>query len=272
VEVSPTTISAITDKVTALAEAWQNRELAAIYPIIYLDAIHVKLRHEGKVESIAVYNVLGVDLEGRKDVLGHWIGTGGEGANFWLSVVKDLQARGVKDVLLACIDGLAGFREAITAVFPQVLIQRCIIHQIRNSLKYVSWRDRKTFASDLKTVYTAVNREQGELALLKVAEKWSKKYPMAVACWERDWEDLATFFDFPLEIRRLIYTTNSVEGYHRQVRAVIKTKASFPTGEAVRKILFLADRDITLKWTMPLSNWANILNQLAIRFEGRFAI
>jgi putative transposase len=272
VEVSPTTISAITDKIKGLAEGWQNRELAAIYPIIYLDALHVKLRHEGRVESIAVYNVLGVDLEGRKDVLGHWIGHGGEGSNFWLSVVKDLQARGLKDIFIACIDGLQGFREAITAIFPRVLIQRCIIHQIRNSLKYVSWRDRKEFAADLKTVYTAVNREAGELALLSVAEKWNKQYPMAVKCWERDWEDLATFYDFPLEIRRLIYTTNSVEGYHRQIRAVIKTKASFPTAEAVRKIMFLADRDIMLKWTMPLPNWANILNQLAIRFEGRISI
>jgi transposase-like protein len=272
VEVSPATISAITDKIKGLAEAWQNRELAAIYPIVYLDAIHVKLRHEGQVESIAVYNVLGVDLEGRKDVLGHWIGNGGEGSNFWLGVVKDLQARGVKDIFIACIDGLQGFREAIHSIFPRVLIQRCIIHQIRNSLKYVSWRDRKAFASDLKTVYTAVNREAGELALLAVAEKWNKQYPMAVKCWENDWEDLASFYDFPLEIRRLIYTTNSVEGYHRQIRAVIKTKASFPTAEAVRKIMFLADRDIMLKWTMPLPNWANILNQLAIRFEGRFSI
>lgn len=272
VEVSPATISAITDKIKGLVEGWQNRELDAIYPIIYLDAIHVKLRHEGRVESIAVYNVLGVDLEGRKDVLGHWIGNGGEGSNFWLSVVKDLQARGVKDIFIACIDGLQGFREAITAIFPRVLIQRCIIHQIRNSLKYVSWRDRKQFAADLKTVYTAINREAGELALLGVAEKWNKQYPMAVKCWEKDWEDLTTFFDFPLEIRRLIYTTNSVEGYHRQIRAVIKTKASFPTAEAVRKIMFLADRDIMLKWTMPLPNWASILNQLAIRFEGRFSI
>jgi putative transposase len=270
VEVSATTISAITDKVKSLAEAWQSRELATIYPIIYLDAIHVKLRHEGKVENIAVYNVLGVDLEGRKDILGHWVGTGGEGSNFWLSVVKDLQARGVKDILIACIDGLKGFKEAIQAIFPQVLIQRCVIHQVRNSLKYVTWRDRKEFAADLKTIYTAINREAGELALLALAEKWAKKYPMAVKCWENDWEDLATFFDFPLEIRRLIYTTNSVEGYHRQIRQVIKTKASFPTADAVRKIMFLADRDITEKWTMPIPNWANILNQLAIRFEGRF--
>lgn len=272
VEISPTTISAITDKIKALAEAWQNRELAAIYPIIYLDAIHVKLRHDGKVENIAVYNVLGMDLEGRKDILGHWIGTGGEGSNFWLSVVKDLQARGVQDVFIACIDGLSGFKEAIAAIFPRVLIQRCIIHQLRNSLKYVTWRDRKAFASDLKTVYSAVNREAGEGALLSVAEKWGKQYPMAVKCWVNEWEDLATFFDFPQEIRRLIYTTNSVEGYHRQLRKVIKTKASFPTADAVRKIMFLADRDITEKWTMPVPNWANILNQLSIRFEGRFSI
>ncbi len=271
-DISPTTISAITDKIKALAVAWQNRELTPIYPIIYLDALHVKLRHDGKVENIAVYNVLGMDLEGRKDVLGHWIGTGGKGSNFWLSVVKDLQARGVQDIFIACIDGLTGFKEAIHAIFPRVLIQCCIIHQLRNSLKYVTWRDRKAFAADLKTVYTAVNREAGEGALLNVAEKWSKQYPMAVKCRVNEWEDLATFFDFPQEIRRLIYTTNAVEGYHRQLRKVIKTKASFPTADAVRKIMFLADRDITEKWTMPVPNWANILNQLAIRFEGRFSI
>jgi transposase-like protein len=272
VEISPATISTITDKVKGLAEAWQSRELAAVYPIIYLDAIHVKLRHDGRVENIAVYNVLGVDLEGRKDVLGHWVGNGGEGSNFWLSVVKDLQARGVRDIFIACIDGLTGFREAITAIFPRVLIQRCIIHQLRNSLKYVTWRDRKEFAADLKTVYTAINREAGESALLSVGEKWSKQYPMAIKSWETNWEDLATFFDFPQEIRRLIYTTNAVEGYHRQIRQVIKTKASFPTADAVRKIMFLADRDITEKWTMPVPNWANILNQLSIRFEGRFSV
>ena len=259
-------------KLRGLAEGWQNRELAAIYPIIYLDAIHVKLRQDGRVENIAVYNVLGIDLEGRKDLLGHWIGNGGEGSNFWLSVVKDLQNRGVKDIFIACIDGLSGFREAIAAIYPRVLIQRCIIHQLRNSLKYVTWRDRKALAADLKTVYTAINREAGELALLAVSEKWQRQYPMAVKSWETNWEDLATFFDFPHEIRRLIYTTNAVEGYHRQIRKVIKTKASFPTADAVRKIMFLADRDITLKWTMPMSSWANILNQLSIRFEGRFSI
>jgi len=272
VEVSPATISAITDKVKGLAEAWQSRELAQVYPIIYLNAIHVKLRHDGRVENIAIYNVLGIDLEGRKDLLGHWVGNGGEGSNFWLSVVKDLQTRGVKDIFLACIDGLSGFREAIAAIFPRVLIQRCIIHQLRNSLKYVTWRDRKEFAAALKTVYTAINREAGELALLAVGEKWNRHYPMAIKSWETNWEDLATFFDFPQEIRRLIYTTNAVEGYHRQIRKVIKTKASFPTADAVRKIMFLADRDIMEKWTMPLPNWANILNQLSIRFEGRFSV
>jgi putative transposase len=175
----------------------------------------------------------------------------------------------VRDVFIACIDGLTGFREAINAVFPRTLIQRCLIHQIRNSLKYVNWNDRKEMASDLRLVYTAVNREAGETALLELSEKWGKKYPMAIKCWENNWEDLATFFDFPSEIRRLIYTTNAVEGYHRQTRKVIKTKAAFPTDEAVRKIMFLADRDITRKWTMPIPNWANILNQLSIRFEGR---
>lgn len=222
------------------------------------------MRHEGRVENIAVYNVLGVDLEGRKEVLGHWIGNGGEGSNFWLSVGKDLQARGVKDIFIACIEGLSGFKEAIHAIFPRLVSQRCIIQQLRNSLKYVSWRERKECAADLKTVYTARNRAVGELTLVEVAEKWNKHYPMAVKCWENNWEDLATFFDFPLEIRRLLYTTNSVEGYHRQMRKVIKTKSWFATAEAVKKLMFLADRDITEKWTRPVPKWANILNQLAM--------
>jgi transposase-like protein len=272
VDVSATTISAITDKVWPLVEAWQNRPLAAIYPIVYLDALHIKLRREGKIENVAVYVVLGIDLEGHRDVLGHWIGDGAEGANFWLSVLTDLQNRGVEDIFIASIDGLTGFKDAILSVFPQTLIQRCVIHQIRNSLKYVPWKDRKAFVADLKTVYKAATREEAEANLLKLAETWGDRYAIAVRSWETHWEDLATFFEFPAEIRRLIYTTNTVEGYNRQLRKVTKNKASFPSPEAARKLLFLATQNITRKWTAPIRDWAKILNQLAIRFEGRFPI
>ena len=272
VEVSPTTLSAITDKVWELVESWQNRSLASLYPIIYLDAIHIKLRRESKVKNVAVYTVLGVDLEGHRDVLGHWVGEGNESANFWLSVITDLQSRGVKDIFIACMDGLSGFKEAVLAVFPQTQIQRCVIHQIRNSLKYITWTDRKAFMVDLKEVYQAATRESAEAHLRQLGEKWSDKYAVAIRSWQNNWEDLATFFAYPAEIRRLIYTTNAVEGYHRQLRKVTKSKSVFPTPEAARKLLFLANRDILKKWTLPIKNWPLILNQLVIRFEGRLAI
>lgn len=272
VDVSPTTLSAITDKVWELVEAWQNRSLASLYPIIYLDAIHIKLRREGKVENIAVYTVLGVDVEGHRDVLGHWVGEGHETSNFWLSVITDLQSRGVKDIFIACMDGLSGFKDAVLAVFPQTQIQRCVIHQIRNSLKYITWTDRKAFMVDLKEVYQAATRESAEAHLRQLGEKWGNKYAVAIRSWQNNWEDLATFFAYPAEIRRLIYTTNAVEGYHRQLRKITKSKSVFPTPEAARKLLFLANRDILKKWTMPIQNWPLILNQLVIRFEGRLAI
>lgn len=272
VDVSPTTLSAITDKVWELVEAWQNRPLASIYPIIYLDAIHLKLRREGKVETTAVYTVLGVDLDGHRDVLGHWIGEGSETSNFWLSVVTDLQGRGVQDIFIACMDGLSGFRDAVLAVFPRTQIQRCIIHQIRNSLKYVTWTDRKNFMADLRLVYQAATREAAEAQLRQLHEKWGDKYAIAIRSWQNNWEDLSTFFAYPAEIRRLIYTTNSVEGYHRQLRKVTKSKGAFPTPQAARKLLFLAHREILKKWTMPIYNWALILNQLVIRFEERMPL
>ncbi len=272
VEVTAATVSAITDKVWPLVEEWQNRPLTLIYSIIYLDAIHIKIKRDGKIENTAVYIVLGVDLAGKKDVMGHWIGDGAEGANFWLGVVSDLQARGVEDIFIACIDGLAGFKEAIHAVFPQTDVQRCVIHQIRNSLKYVTWEDRKPFMADLKKVYKAATREQAETHLLELAEKWGHKYAIAVRSWENNWEDLATMFNYPAQIRRLIYTTNAVEGYNRQIRKVTKTKSMFATPEAVRKLLYLVNHNVTKRWTSPIPKWANILNQLAIRFEGRFPI
>lgn len=270
VEVSAATVSAVTDKVWGLVEAWQNRPLQAIYPIVYLDAIHLKLRRDGKVQNTAIYIVLGVDVEGGRDVLGHWVGDGAEGANFWLSVVTDLQARGIEDIFIASTLGLSGFKEAIRAVFPHTHIQRCVIHQVRHSLQYVSWKDRKAFVSDLKAIYHAPTREAGETKLLELAERWGKTHAAAVRSWENNWEELATMFEYPPDIRRLIYTTNTVEGYNRQLRKVVKTKGAFPSGEAARKLLFLANRDITHKWTAPVHNWAKVLNQLAIRFGERF--
>jgi putative transposase len=255
-----------------LVEAWQNRPLASTYPIIYLDAIHLKLRREGKVETTAVYTVLGVDLDGHRDVLGHWLGEGSETSNFWLSVVTDLQARGVQDIFIACMDGLSGFKDAVLAVFPRTQIQRCIIHQIRNSLKYVTWTDRKPFMADLRLVYQAATREAAEAQLRQLNEKWGDKYAIAIRSWQNNWEDLTSFFAYQAEIRRLIYTTNSVEGYHRQLRKVTKSKGAFPTPQAARKLLFLAHREILKKWTMPIYNWALILNQLVIRFEERMPI
>ena len=272
IDVSPDTISAITDKIWPLVEAWQNRPLATAYAIVYLDAIHIKLKKDSKIANVAVYNVLGVDLEGHREPLGHWIGDGGEGANFWLSVVTDLQTRGVQDIFIAAIDGLTGFKDAIQSVFLETKVQRCVIHQIRYSLKYVVWKDRKAFVADLKTVYQAATREEAEANLHKLEQTWKSKYAAAVRSWQNNWEDLSTFFEFPKEIRRLIYTTNTVEGYHRQLRKVTKNKGSFPTEQAVRKLLYLATMNITKKWTAPLRDWPLILNQLAIRFEDRWPV
>jgi putative transposase len=272
VEASAGTISTITNKVLPLVEEWQSRPLAAIYPVIYLDAIHYKLRKDHKVENRAIYIVLAVGLDGYKDVLGHWVSDGEEGASFWLNVVTDLKNRGVEDVFIACIDGLKGFKEAIQSVFPNTTIQRCVIHQIRYSLKYVTWKDRKAFARDLKAIYQAPTREAAEAALLKLAETWEDKYAIPVRSWTNNWDDLATMFDYTPEIRRLIYTTNMIEGYNRQLRKVTKNRAAFPSSEALRKLLWLAHRDVAKKWTMPIPNWAIILNQLAIRFEDRFPI
>jgi len=272
VDVSPSLISTVTDKVWEQVEEWQNRPLEAIYPIIYLDAIHVKLRRDGKVSNTAVHIILGIGLDGQRDVLGHWVADGEESANFWLSVMSDLQNQGVEDIFIASVEGLTGFSEAIHAVFPKTLVQRCVIHQIRNSLRYVSHQDRKAFVRDLKTVYQATNRETAEANLLKLDELWGSKYASAVRSWENNWEELSTFFDFPAEIRRMIYTTNTIEGYNRQLRKVIKNKASFPTVQSVRKMLYLANFHITKKWTQPMFSWAVILNQLAIRFEDRFPL
>lgn len=271
-EVSPATISAITDKIWPLVEEWQNRPLKGIYPIVYLDALHLNLRREGKIEKVAVYIVLAVDTDGHKDVLGIWVGDGGEGANFWLNVLTELQNRGVDDILIACVDGLTGFPQAIEAIFPQAIVQRCVIHQIRHTLRYVTWADQKEFMKDLKRVYQANSREEAEVNLLELGDKWGKTYPAAIRSWENNWLELSAYFDYPSEIRRLIYTTNIIEGYNRQLRKVTKNKSIFPTPKSVRKLLYLAHTNIQKKWSMPIANWAKIRNQLAIRFEGRFPL
>ena len=272
VKISPATVSAITDKVWPLVEEWQNRPLAAIYPVVYLDALHLNLRREGKIEKVAVYIVLAVDIDGHKDVLGIWVGDGGEGANFWLNVLSDLQNRGVEDILIACVDGLTGFPQAIEAVFPKTTVQRCVIHQIRHTLQYVTWSDKKEFMRDLKRVYQASTREDAEVNLLELGDKWGKTYPAAIRSWENNWLELSAYFDYPAEIRRLIYTTNIIEGYNRQLRKVTKTTSIFPTPKSIRKLLYLAHSNIEKKWSKPIPNWAKIRNQLAIRFEGRFPL
>jgi putative transposase len=235
VDISASTISAVTDKVWPLVEAWQNRPLEAMYPLVFLDGVNVNLRREGRIQSMAIYLMLGVGLDGRKDVLGHWVGDGAEGAKFWLSVLNELKARGLVDILIACVDGLSGFVEAIHAAFPKTRVQRCVLHQIRNSLKYVSYTDQDDFMRDLKPVYQAPTRETAETALLALSDKWQTKYAVAVRAWQHNWAELSAFFDFPFEIRRLIYTNNAIEGYNRQLRKVTKTSPCFlPTSPSAR--------------------------------------
>lgn len=272
VETSPALISEMTNKIMPLVEEWRARPLDEVYPIIYFDCIHIKLRRDSKVDSTAVYIALGVDIDGKKDVLGHWVGEGGESSNFWLSVFTDLQNRGVKDVLITCVDGLKGFSEAISSVYPKAIVQKCIIHQIRNSLKYVSWGDKKEFVKDLKSIYRASTKEDAELGLLQLDEKWSSKYKIAVKSWQDNWEELSEYFQFTDGIRRLIYTTNAIEGYNRMLRKSIKTKSVFPTVDSILKIMYLITRNVEKKWTMSVQNWNLILSQLAIRFEGRLML
>ncbi|MDN3512731.1 MAG: IS256 family transposase, partial [Candidatus Jettenia sp.] len=272
VELSAEMVSHITDKILPELKEWQDRPLDPVYLIIYLDCIHIKIRTEGKVDSKAVYNCLGLNLEGKKEILGQWVTNESEGANFWLSVITDLQQRGVSDILIACVDGLKGFSDAIHSVFPKTIVQRCVIHQIRYSLKYVSWKDKKEFMNDLKPVYQATNKKIAEEALLTFTDKWKDKYNISTKSWLDNWEELSTFFEYPKEIRKLIYTTNIIEGYHRQVRKAIKTKGSFPTIESVEKMLYMVNRNISKKWDMPVRDWGLVLNQFMIRFEGRFSV
>jgi transposase-like protein len=233
-----------------------------------MDAIHYKVRQDGRIVNKAVYIVIGVTLDGLKEVVGMWVGEN-ETSKFWLKVLTDLQQRGVKDILIVSIDGLNGFKEAIQAVYPEAKIQRCIVHMIRNSTRYLSWKDRKTFTMDLKPVYQAINEEAALMALDELEAKWGEKYYIAVKPWRDNWDEIATMFEYPAEIRRLIYTTNAIESFNRQLRKVTKSKSSFPTDDSLLKILYLAMMDITKKWTMRIKDWGKIINQLAIHFKGR---
>ena len=268
VDISPAMISKITDKVMETAHAWQNRPLDTVYPIMYLDAIHYKVRDDHKIVSKAAYICMGMDIKGYKDILGIWIGEQ-EGAKFWLSVCNDLKNRGVKDILIACMDGLKGLPDAIKAVFPDVNIQSCIIHQIRNSIKYIASKDSRDFMADLKEVYKAVNEEQALKALESLEETWGEKYSIVIQSWLNNWANLSTYFDFPPEIRRIIYTTNALEGFNRQLRKFTKVRTSFPTDDALRKALYLATEKIMVKWTSPMQNWHSTLAQLSIMYPDR---
>lgn len=268
VDISPTMISKITDKVMETAIAWQNRSLDLMYPIVYMDAIHFKVREEHRIVSKAAYICMALDVKGYKDILGIWIGEQ-EGAKFWLSVCNDLKNRGVRDILIACMDGLKGLPEAIKAVFPNVSIQNCIIHQIRNSIKYIASKDSKAFMKDLKAVYQATSEQVAVNSLQTLEDIWGDKYSIVIQSWKNNWENLSTYFAFPPEIRKIIYTTNALEGFNRQLRKFTKIRTSFPTDNSLMKALYLATEQIMKKWTSPSQNWALTLAQLSIIFEDR---
>ena len=269
VEISPTTISNITDKVISVAAEWQARPLSAVYAIVFFDEIHYNVRHEGKAVNKAAYTCLRVDLKGRKDVLGLWVSEN-EGDHYWLGIMNELKNRGVDDILIACVDGLKGFPEAINSAFPKTETQLCIVHMIRNSIKYVGSKYQKEFIADLKTVYKAPSEDKAAYELDKLIAKWGQKYPLAVNPWKNHWSNVSTFFKYPEHIRKIIYTTNALEGLHRQLRKVTKNRSVFPNDEALTKILYLAIQDVMKKWTMPLANWALTISQLAVMYEGRF--
>lgn len=270
-EISATEISHITDCVIPMLNEWRTRPLEAVYPFVFLDCIHYKVRENGTVKSRAIYNILGVNREGKKELLGVYVSEN-EGAKFWLSVLTDLKQRGVQDVLIACIDGLKGFPEAIEAVFPQARVQLCIVHQIRTTLRFVAEKDKKEVAADLKPVYKSVNAERGFEMLLDFEAKWGQKYPLAVKSWVENWDNLSAFFEYDTDIRRTIYTTNAIEGMHRQIRKVTKTKGAFTSDMALLKLYYLAVMDIAKKWTLPLQNWALTMSQLYIKFGERLRV
>ncbi len=267
-DISATTLSAITDKVIPLVKEWQQRPLEQLYCIVWLDAMYYKVKEEGRTQTRCVYNIVGINKEGKKDVLGMYVSQS-EGANFWLSVINDLKLRGIEDILIACIDNLKGFDEAIRTIYPNTEVQSCVVHQIRNSLKYVASKDHKQFMAELKPVYRADSESQALDELAKLKEKWNKKYPLVISSWENNWPKLSTYFKYPGGIRKLIYTTNTIEGYHRQIRKVTKNKGVFTSDMALLKLIYLATERIGQKWTMPLSNWAISASQLKIIFGDR---
>ncbi len=268
VEVSPQLISAVTDAVLDEVAAWQNRPLDPVYPIVYLDAIHLKLRSEGRVQNQAVYLALGITLEGRKELLGLWIGES-EGAKFWLGVITELRNRGLQDILIACVDGLKGFPEAIETVYPRTQVQLCIIHMVRHSLKYVGWKERKAVAADLRTIYTAATAEAGEQALTAFEAKWGARYPSIGKSWRANWANLIPFYSYPPAIRKVIYTTNAIESMQASLRKLLRHRGAFPNAESVRKVLYLALQRIAKGWKRPVLDWVAALNHFSVVFEGR---
>lgn len=268
VEVSPETISNITESVMADVREWQNRPLEKSYPILFLDALRVNSRHDGKNINKALYVALAINWEGRKEVLGLWLAET-EGAKFWMSVLTDIKNRGVEDILIACMDGLTGFPDAVKAVFPDTHIQHCIVHMIRNSTKFVSYKDLKAVCRDLKEVYSAINAESGHEALEEFGKKWNDKYPMIQASWERNWNDLTEFFNYPKDIRRAIYTTNAIESLNFSLRKVTRNKSSFPDDDSIYKVMYLAIKNASTRWTMSIKDWGLAVNQFAILFDGR---
>jgi putative transposase len=267
VEVSPTLISEVTDAVLEEVQTWQNRPLEAMYGVVYLDALYVKMRHEGRVENRAVYVAIGISLEGRKEVLGLWT-SGSEGAKFWLGVLTELKNRGVKDILIVCVDGLKGFPQAIETAFPEARVQLCIVHMVRASLHYVNWKERKLVASDLKAVYRAATERQASQEMEEFLSKWGGKYQAIGKLWRENWDRVTPFFDFPVEVRRMIYTTNAVESLHMSLRKIIKTRGSFPSEEAALKLLYLALRNASAKWE-AIQHWKQALNQFEILWGDR---
>lgn len=271
VEVSPALISKVTDAVLDEVKAWQSRPLDAVWPIVYLDAIHLKIRTEGRVQTRAVYLALGIDLTGQKELLGLWIGEQ-EGAKFWLGVLTELQNRGVRDILIAAVDGLTGFPDAIASVFPKTEVQLCVVHMVRNSLRYVPWKAKRAMLKDLRPVYQAATVEAAEQALEAFEKAWGEQYPMAVQSWRSRWQNVIPFYSYPEPIRKVIYTTNAVESLNAQLRKVTRKRGAFPTDDSVRKVLYLAIQRAAKKWTMPVQDWPAAMNFFSIVFEGRVPV
>ena len=268
IDVSSTMVSNITDQILPEIREWQNRPLESVYPIVFIDAVHFSVRQDNQVVKKAAYIVLGVDAEGTKDILGIWVGEN-ESAKFWLGVLNDLKGRGVKDILIICSDGLSGIKEAISAAYPNTVQQRCIVHMIRNSVKFISYKDLKEFCNDLKSIYTAKNEKEGYANLQTIKEKWKTKYPNSLKNWEENWDAICPFFAYSEPIRKIMYTTNTIESLNRQVRKYTKTHSVFPTDESLMKCLYLSVKNITKKWTGRYRNWDVILAELSIMFEGR---